>query len=80
MGDSPLFGAKASERLGLEEAVGVVADAVDARNCGERNTVERLDLERSVVTRNPQCGEDIVDVVDAVGRDDDTLVLRQDVP
>lgn len=61
--------------MGQEKAVGIVTYAIDARDCSERNAIERFNLDRSVVTRNTQSCEDIVDVVYAIGRNNDVLAL-----
>ena len=53
-------------RLRGKKTAGVVDDAVDSRNRGERNFVQRLNLDWPVAVHKPKTGKNVVNVVDPV--------------
>jgi len=62
-------------RLGCKEAACVIDDAVNARNRGERNFVQRLNLDWPVAVHKPKAGKNVVNVVNPVRGNYNTVAL-----
>src|SRR5580765_4169319 len=62
-------------RLPSKKTACVVDDAVNARNRGERNFVQRLNLDWPVAVHEPKAGENVVNVVNPVRGNHNTVGL-----